>query len=102
VLLPQVVEEVSQVQGDGDKGRDSVLVARMGMILEAVCKDPPGIQADITEVFVLAASDSSANLSQVDGVFHYLRISIHELGYYEKSWRSCIDKYRRGRKKNNK
>jgi len=71
------------VQGDRDKGRDSVLVARVGMILEAVCKDPPCIQADITEIFVLAASDSSAHLSQVDGVLHDLRVSVHELRMQE-------------------
>jgi hypothetical protein len=59
--LPQIIEKVTQMIGNGYEGGDGIVsVAGMCMEFDTVGEDSPHVELDGAGVFVLAASDGTA------------------------------------------
>ena len=72
--MPKIVKVITEMQRNGNKGRDGVLVAGMGIVFDAVGKHAPHIQPNVTQTRVLATADSATNVAQIHGVCHNLGV----------------------------
>jgi hypothetical protein len=54
------------MQGNGNKGRHGVFIVGMGIVLDAIGKDEPQIEAYISTVLVMAMSNAPTHVAQIN------------------------------------